>query len=126
MTKHDHPLNEHELGAAIVNTAIFDAIFKLFEEDVSRRFPEDYKEFSEHSMKFFDNPETARSRYNEALRKFLEIRGYGSRFYRLSELITSAIQQESSECSLAFRHMEHTEIKKKVSKQNYAKFVKAN
>lgn len=118
----------NELGAQILLTSVYDLCMKVFEEDARQlnRFPEDYREFSERSIRFFDNPTTAHSRYNESLRKFLEARGYGLRFHRLQELIHSAIKQENDECNLALHHLGKLEAKQKLSKENYERLVKTN
>lgn len=118
----------NDLGAQILRSSIYDLILKTFEEDVRQpnRFPDDYASFSEWSLRFFDDPTTAHSRYNEALRKLLESKGYGARFFRLEELIQKAIKQENDETNLALHHLGKLEAKKKLSKENYAKLIKPN
>ncbi len=118
--------NTDELGAQILHSAIYELILKTFEEDTRCRFPVEYDDFLEHSFKAFNDPTVYRIKYNEALRKFLESRGYGSRFYRLHELLMVAVKQENDEFNLALHHLGKLEAKEKLSKENYAKLIKAN
>lgn len=115
-----------EIGIQILNSEIYNLILKTFEEDARVRFPTEYKDFTERSFEAFNNPTTAHATYNEELRKFLELRGYGGRYSLLFEKIFAAIKEENNETNLALHHLGKAEAKRRLSKENYAKLVKTN
>lgn len=116
----------NELGSQNLLSKIYDVILCAFQEDSRLRFPDDYAAWAVEAMKFFDDPQTANTRYNESFWRFLITRGYAERFQPLLDKIFADIKQENDECNLALHHLGKVEAKKLLGKDDYAKLVKAN